>query len=173
MRTAGYYSPLGGGCERIYDVLHMDCGHFFGDWILVRPRNSHRAINWGKREAGVNASNVRKNENWRTIVRPSPLVIKSNRGIRIVRAIHVRPDPRSERRRLATRMPELDTNLGRLRVRKVDNPLERSDLRVYPKPQVLRAGAALRHDGGRFHENAAGAARRETLSAQVPVSAWL
>ncbi len=114
---------------------------------------------------------------WRTVVRPSPLVSKRSRGIHMMRVNRARIDPHGERRRLAARMRELDADLGRLRVRKVDDPPERRDLRVRPEPSVLRGDAALRHDCGRFHDDAAGAARCETLSARpnpqaaCPVSA--
>ena len=71
-------------------------------------------------------------------------------------------------------MRELDTNLCSLRVRKVDDPLERRDLRVHPEPRVFRADATLRYDRGRFHEDPPGSTRRETLSTRPPndVSAW-
>jgi hypothetical protein len=44
--------------------------------------------------------------------------------------------PRRERRRLATRMRELDADFRSLCMRKVDYPLEWRDLRIRPKPRV-------------------------------------
>ena len=64
-------------------------------------------------------------------------------------------------------MRELDTDIGTLRVRKVDYPLERRDLRVRPEPRVLGRDAALRYDGSSFHDDAARAARRKALLAQL------
>jgi hypothetical protein len=110
------------------------------------------------------SSNERNLTLRRTIVRPAALVGKGSHGICTVCAIRVRSNPQGERRRLAARMRELDANLGRLRVRKVDDPLERRDLRVRPESRVLRADATLRHDRGRLHEDSASTARRETLS---------
>ena len=113
-----------------------------------------------------------------TVVRPTPFVGKSSRGIRTVRAIHARLDPRGEYRRLAARVSKLDTNLGRLRVHEIDDPLERRDLRVRPEPRILRGDAALRQDRGHLHENSAGTPCREALHARhnsqvaCPVSAW-
>ena len=84
-----------------------------------------------------------------------------------MRAIYARPDPQGERRRLAACVRELDANFGRLRVRKVDDPPERRDLRVRPEPRVFRGCATLRYDCGRLHDDATGAARSETLSART------
>jgi hypothetical protein len=79
-----------------------------------------------------------------TVVRPTSLVSKGGRGIRTVRVIHARLDPRGEYRRLAARVSKLDANLGRLRVREVDDTLEWRDLRVRPEPRILWGDAALR-----------------------------
>ena len=62
-------------------------------------------------------------------------------------------------------MPELDADLGSLRVRKVDDPLERRDLCVRPEPRVFWRDAALRNDRGRLHDDAARSTRCETLCA--------
>ena len=85
----------------------------------------------------------------------------------MARAIRARLDPRRERRRLTACMRELDANLCTLRVRKVDYPLERRDLRVRPEPRVLWRDAALRYDGSSFHRDAARAARRKALLAPI------
>ena len=63
-------------------------------------------------------------------------------------------------------MRELNANLGSLNVYKVNDPLERRDLRVRPEPCVLRGDAALRHDRGRLHDDSASTARRESLFAR-------
>jgi hypothetical protein len=52
----------------------------------------------------------------------------------MARAIYARLDPGCERRQLAACMRELDTDLRRLRVCKVDYPLERRDLRSVQSP---------------------------------------
>ena len=103
-----------------------------------------------------------------TVVWPPIFVCKRDRGVHTTRAIRALLDPRRERRRLAARMRELNTDFGGLRMRKVDCSLERRDLRVRPKPRVLGRDAALGNNRGRFHDDTSRAARRETLQVQHP-----
>ena len=70
-------------------------------------------------------------------------VIKGNRAGRdhgpaaIIRRQARAPLKGRSTARLAARVRELDPDLRRLRMRKVDYPLERRDLRIRPKPRVL------------------------------------
>lgn len=100
-----------------------------------------------------------------TVVRPSIFVGKRDRRVRATRTIRAFLDPHRERGRLATGVRELNTDLGGLRMRKVDYALERRDLRVRPEPRVLGRDAALGNDRGRFHDDAPRAARRKALTA--------
>jgi len=98
-----------------------------------------------------------------TVVWPSIFVGKRDGCVHATRAIRAFLDPRREGRRLAARMRELNADFRGLRVRKVDDSLERRDLRVRPKPRVLGRDAALGNDRGRFHDDAPRAARRKAL----------
>ena len=109
-------------------------------------------------DAAMGSGNV-----WRTVVGPSTLMSKGSRSICTVLAIRACLDPRGKCRGLASRMRELDANLGTLDVHKVDDPFERRDLRVRPEPGVLRGDAAFRQDRGRLHNDSASTARRESL----------
>ena len=102
----------------------------------------------------------------RTIVRPPLLVGRRSQGVRTVGAIGAHPDPRGERRSLAASMRELYSDLGRLRVSKVDYALKRRDLRVRPQTGVLGRDAAFGNNRGRLHDDGAGPARRKALSAR-------
>ena len=84
-------------------------------------------------------------------------------------AICARPDPWWECRHLAARMRELDTDFRPLRVSKVDDPLERRDLRVCPDPHVLGRNAALGNNGRSFHDDTAHATRRKALSPPIVI----
>ena len=77
------------------------------------------------------------------------------------------------RRRLAPGMRELDADARALRVRKVDDALERRDLRVRPEARVLGRDAALGCDGGRFDDDCAGAARGEALYWRMECKLWV
>lgn len=82
------------------------------------------------------------NRTWRNnVIRPPAVFLRSQR------VAAGRRQPRRKRARLAARVCKLDANLGALAVRKVDNALERRDLRILPQARVLRGDAAAGLDG--------------------------
>ena len=170
MLTAGRRGSLCRCYECVFDVLQIDFCHRLGGREVLRPGHIRRPVHCTQRRVNNQyptpspRKGAEQKRKWSTIIRPSVFVGKRDGRVRTPRAVRARLHPRRERRRLAARMRELDTDLRHLRMRKFDYPLERRDLRVRPEPRVLGRDAALGNNRGRFHDDAPRAARRKALA---------